>query len=289
MFKCFSVLLTKLLKRGPLLLFFHGWDEDIASSMVDSNCMGWFLKLILRQADFYLVLARSFRRRLIQAGFHADKIAVSSMMVNSEFSCLIEMEKNRSHKRDIKRPFRVLFLSRLSKDKGVWTLAEAIDWWGEMHPDIPTIFTIAGDGPEANPLLTNFQDEIATGFVSMPGYIQGAEKWAFYKESDIFVFPSSHDEGFPNVIVEALAAGLPIIYTPVGALEEILGPENGVRIELAQLSGEILGQKMWYLYQHPERRKSMAKANTRRVQEHYDVSVVCAQMANVYQHVAKLV
>ena len=122
----------------------------------------------------------------------------------------------------------------------------------------------------------------------MPGYVRGAEKHRLFREADLFAFPSSHDEGFPTVIVEALGAGLPIIYTPVGGLEQGLGTTNGVRIELSELAGETLERSMWELYRDPSRRRVIAEANRELARARYDVGVVCAQMGEIYQQVGDI-
>jgi glycosyltransferase involved in cell wall biosynthesis len=83
-----------------------------------------------------------------------------------------------------------------------------------------------------------------------------------------------------------MAAGLPVIYSPVGALAEIMGPENGIRLELSELSGETVGCEIWSLMQDQRRRETMRAAN-QRLSQKYDVSVVFAQMIDVYRHVAE--
>jgi glycosyltransferase involved in cell wall biosynthesis len=116
--------------------------------------------------------------------------------------------------------------------------------------------------------------------------VRDEDKYASFQEADLFVFPSFHAEGFPIAVIESLAAGLPVIYTPVGALAEILGPENGMRIELEDVSAESLGQGIWDLYQDPDRRVAMGMANTQLAQR-FDVKVVCAETAQVYRQVAE--
>jgi glycosyltransferase involved in cell wall biosynthesis len=67
--------------------------------------------------------------------------------------------------------------------------------------------------------------------------------------------------------------------------ERLLGPQNGIRLDLSELSGETLGQEIWNLYQNPARRQAMASANRMLAMERYDVSVVCAEMATLYRHI----
>jgi glycosyltransferase involved in cell wall biosynthesis len=182
--------------------------------------------------------------------------------------------------------FRVLFLSRLAADKGVWPLMDAAEWFQEAHPSVPIQFTCAGDGPEYEALRAHAQEHGLADLVFFPGYVRDEAKYAAFREADLFVFPSFHAEGFPIAVIESLAAGLPVIYTPVGALADILGPENGMRVEVQDVSGEALAQGIWNLYQDPERRMAMGAAN-RQLAQQFDVKVVCAETVKVYRLVAK--
>ena len=112
--------------------------------------------------------------------------------------------------------------------------------------------------------------------------MKGRERMSIMKNSDIFIFPSSHSEGFPNVIIEALANRLPLVYTPVGALDDVLDSDNGIRIELNLLSGETIGKAIECLYHNNGLREKMGRANSQLAQN-YDVSVVCKEMLEIYK------
>jgi glycosyltransferase involved in cell wall biosynthesis len=180
-----------------------------------------------------------------------------------------------------------LFLSRLERDKGVWATIEAVEWLRRAHPEAPFRFVIAGDGSERAQLQDHARTTGLDPWVHFPGYVRGDEKYATFGNADLFLFPSCHGEGSPTAVIEALAAGLPIVYTPVGALDEILGPENGSRIEPDELSGERLGREIWSLYQDPARRQAMSTAN-QRLAHNFDVGTICAQMTQIYRHVVRL-
>jgi glycosyltransferase involved in cell wall biosynthesis len=94
--------------------------------------------------------------------------------------------------------------------------------------------------------------------VRMVPAIRGEERFRYYEEADIFVFPPREPEGLPWVIVEALAAGLPIITTDQGAITEtVLDGENGFIVSLR--SPELLAGKINRLLMEPELMKSMSR------------------------------
>ena len=88
--------------------------------------------------------------------------------------------------------------------------------------------------------------------------VSGVKKLELFAKSDIFVFPPIAPEGHPWVLVEAMAAGLPIISTNQGAISEsVIDGENGFIVE-SNNANEIV-EKIIYLLDNPEKRIEMAK------------------------------
>lgn len=84
----------------------------------------------------------------------------------------------------------------------------------------------------------------------------GKEKVNFFKNADIFVFPPRGPEGHPWVIVEAMAAGLPIISTHQGAItESVIDGVNGFIVE--KKNPQQIAKKVKYLLEHPDIRAKM--------------------------------
>lgn len=276
------LLVAKALGQS-VYLFFHGWDDSVALAMMNGTRRGRLLRWILRRADYCTVLSQQFENQLVQAGWSSSQVQVLPLMI--EVAAYQAPSRSDALAFKDNGAFHVLFLSRLAPDKGVWELMQAAEWLKDAHPNAPLKVTCAGDGSEYEALKRHVQDNDLADMVQLPGYLRGEEKHAAYRGADLFAFPSFHAEGFPIAVIEALAAGLPVVYTPVGALAEILGPENGTRIELANVSGETVGDEIWKLYQDPARRQSMGALNQQLAQR-YDVKVVCADTVDVYRRVA---
>ncbi len=280
------LLIAKSLSRIPVIIFFHGWEKQIAVAIVEKRIIGLLIKGILKKADYFLVLSDSFRETLIKCGFPPNHIEVSTLIVKiAMFSNAVEDSASNN---DQSQPFKVLFLSRIERDKGARELSDAILWIQQTHPETPFEFTIAGSGTDEELLKTGLQREINIGLVKMPGYLIGEEKIKVFQKADLYVFPSRHPEGFPTTILEAMAAGLPLIYTPVGALTEVLGPENGLCIQLTDLSGITLGEAIWDLCLRPDKRLAMSNANQKLIREKYNSDTVCEKMLNLYRQVSQI-
>lgn len=269
---------ANIFSSKPKLIFFRGWDEKIANSMINGLFIGKIIKYFLLKANYYLVLSKKISNQLISAGFPAEKISTTSVMVNVD-----EFDNYRFLRKNLKNEIVILFMSRIEKNKGIWLLIDMLKWWNNYHSSKKIKIIIAGHGSESGSLKSYVKQEHLQESVHIFPFVHGEKKFKLFKEADLFIFPSTHSEGFPNVVLEALAAGLPIIYTPVGALNEILTEANGYRIEINNLSGISLGQTVLDLYNNYEKRKEMSHSNVKMVKEKYDTSIVCSNMLSFYK------
>jgi glycosyltransferase involved in cell wall biosynthesis len=125
----------------------------------------------------------------------------------------------------------VLYVGNLMPAKGIEDLLMALKNLGE-RPNIS--LNVMGEWTDSGfekhcKEIVRSQDDIPVTFLSPK---TGIEKMKLYSEADIFVFPPRMPEGHPWVIIEAMAAGLPIITTDQGAIaESVLNGINGFIVE----------------------------------------------------------
>ncbi len=124
---------------------------------------------------------------------------------------------------DLDDDLNVLYVGRFSEEKGVVYLIKSLNYL-----DKGRLFLV-GSGPQ-EPMLKDvarkFKDR-----VYFLGRVKHDDMPMVYNAMDVFVLPSL-TEGFPNSMLEALACGLPVVVTPVGAIPEVVRPEMGVIVEL---------------------------------------------------------
>jgi glycosyltransferase involved in cell wall biosynthesis len=106
-----------------------------------------------------------------------------------------------------------LYVGRLALEKDLDILIESIKKINKIHPG-KSRFIIAGDGPFAPFLRENAPDNVV-----FTGYLRGEELSTMYASCDAFVFPSS-TETFGNVVLEAMASGLPVIAANSGGVKD---------------------------------------------------------------------
>ncbi len=113
----------------------------------------------------------------------------------------------------------VLTVGRMSREKAHIDLLDAYKRLRVANPDISSKLVIVGDGPERGRLEAAADAHGLSERVIFAGQI--SEVQLFYAAADVFALPS-HSEGSPNVLLEAMAASLPIVATAVGGVPEIV-------------------------------------------------------------------
>jgi glycosyltransferase involved in cell wall biosynthesis len=125
---------------------------------------------------------------------------------------------------------RLLFVGRLVPYKCADLVIEAMNL---LAPDIRrrATLTIVGDGPERENLERSAQSLGVAAQVTFAGWVPQERTLEFYRQSDIFCFPSVREFG-GAVVLEAMAAGLPCIVADYGGIAEYVTEGTGYRITL---------------------------------------------------------
>lgn len=119
---------------------------------------------------------------------------------------------------------RVLFVSRLIQGKGLQYIIPEMKRINDACGRRVSL-TIVGDGPYRGELEKITSESEAGSYVSFVGKKNKEELYRYYSTADLFILPSE-SEGMPNVVLEAMAMGLPILMTPCGGSKELV-TENG--------------------------------------------------------------
>jgi glycosyltransferase involved in cell wall biosynthesis len=220
------VLLTKI-KNKKLAIFWHGWDDTLEIRIKKNYFLRLFFKNTFGRADGFVVLGEIFRKKLISLGvrkdalFHREVMSISKQWIE-EFNIQDKIENKQTQPQNT---LNLLFLSRLMKEKGVYICVDTFSLLLNKYSEMRFLMHIAGDGEELEKLREYVKkNEIPNVFFY--GDIRGDDKFNLLKSCDLFLFPTYHGEGFPNVIVEALFFGLPVITRPIAAIPDMV--EHGV-------------------------------------------------------------
>ena len=117
----------------------------------------------------------------------------------------------------------VLSVGRLSREKAHIDLLSAFDRLRENNPAAKSTVVIVGEGPERASLAAAAASLRLTERVIFVGEVSNVQP--YYAAADVVVLPS-HSEGSPYVLLEAMAANVPIVATAVGGVPEMVEDEE---------------------------------------------------------------
>lgn len=172
--------------------------------------------------------------------------------------------------------FRLLFVGRLTEEKGVIYLCQAMQILAEQSKDIEA--TIIGEGPEKKTLERYVEDNGLKHLVHFTGWVDNAEVTTYYQQSDVFVGPSIQiangwKEALGLVFIEALATGTPVVASRIGGVGDVVKDgESGYLVK--QRSPEQIAEKVLNLKASPKLCQSMGKNGRRHVEQRFSWRVV---------------
>jgi glycosyltransferase involved in cell wall biosynthesis len=261
--------------RRLVLVFFRGWDPACEAT-IRRRCP-WAFRSVYGVANAVIVLAEEFRRSLRSLGISAPIFVETTVAADSSFEEPVRAAHGVS---DELGQCRVLYLSRLDRNKG---LLEAIDALERLRADFPRVtLTVAGDGPERASAEATVRERGIPG-VTFLGHVDGVAKSHAFGSADIFLFPT-FAEGMPNAILEAMAHGLPIVTRAVGGLADFFDDGRMGYITESR-DPAVFAQLVGRLASDPELRASIGRYNREYAHAHFKASVVASRLETIYDEV----
>ena len=221
-----DVALVHVLPRScAVIMQFHG-SQSTRLVAPGSRAFKLATKLLLARAAGVLVLSQEERAQWTRFAPDAHVQVVRNPLPPLGFADV---------QRSGEGPRTILCVARLIPRKGVSVLVRALPL---VQRDLPCRLMIAGEGSEEASIRALASDLGVEDSVTLAGYLEGAELAGLYEAADVFALPTTHDEGFPTVILEAMSAGLPVVTTPSrGAADHL---EEGINVLFAA-AGDLEG------------------------------------------------
>lgn len=168
--------------------------------------------------------------------------------------------------------FLLVCAARLSAEKGIDVLLSAMGQIVREYPFCKCV--IVGEGALREALLAQTKTLGLTGHIFFEGFQSDVRPYLC--AADAFVL-TSHIEGLPFSILEAMACGLPCVVTDVGGnAEAVANRVNGLVVKPGSV--DDVAQAVIYLLKHPEERARMAQASRSRAENEFDIE---ARMADI--------
>lgn len=276
------------LPADRFVLHFHGpWAEE---SRLEGQGTSWVAakrlveRTVYRKAGRAIVLSNAFATILHQDyGVPRERISVIPGGVDvGRFDVRLSRAECRARLGWPPDQPIVLTVRRLVRRMG---LEHLIDAAGLVRAQVPgLVLHVVGKGPLESALAARIRAGGLGGTVRLLGRLPDDALALAYRAADIFVVPSVALEGFGLVAAEALAAGTPVLVTPVGGLPEVVSPLSD-NLVLADSSAAAIASGLVSVFRRGVRLPDEASCR-RFARERYAWPVIAAAVADVYRRVA---
>ena len=289
-FALYTFPILNLIKNIPLVTHFHGpWALE--SNVEAQNSVVLWTKKYIEKAVYnrstsFIVLSQTFcdilhqeyqvpleQINIIPGGVDIDRFNIN--LSPAEARTILNWHQERP---------TIFCIRRLAKRMGLENLVTAMVAVRDRYPDI--ILYIAGKGALADTLQSQITQLGLRDHVQLLGYIPDEQLPLCYRGANFSVVPTVALEGFGLVVVESLAAGTPVLGTPIGGIPEILRPfsedlvlEGVAPKQLASGIIEVLSN---------DRILPTSKACLDYVQKNYNWQEISQRIKLVYQKASQL-
>ena len=283
--------LTKKLTKAPRVLTTHHLAHSVLNTIRPTyfnriknlggeiGIVPYIEKICINRADKIIAVSNYTKRELILTyNVPGTKIEVISNGIEQEsFDFNEEERKEIGDKFGIHKKSTVMFVGRLEERKGLSLLLQAFK---QVLTNIDAHLVVVGSGDQKP------YQELACSLgimnrVIFTGYVDELSLRKLYSICDVYVL-SSRLEGFGLTIVEAMAAGKPVVATKVGEIPEIVNSgENGILVEVDDLDG--LANGMCTYLGDEKLAKNVGKRNAKYVRERFSWEKSAKEMERVYR------
>jgi glycosyltransferase involved in cell wall biosynthesis len=292
--KAFVGVLLTVLRQGPVILHVHAASDTSFWRKSLFMAFGLLAKcpLILhlhggRFKEFYEVECGPLGRRIIR--FFIDRAAyvvvlseswrewVSSISANPGVVCIPNPVLEPPERTVRAEPHTILFMSRVCEEKGIFDLLQALR---ALRASIPGLRLICAGEGDVDAVAERARALGLSDAVTFPGWVVGAEKDACLQRASVFVLPS-YAEAMPMGLLEAMAAGIPTVSTPVGGIPDVV--TDGVD-GLLIVPGDVaaLERQLRRLLQDPKLAARLAAAARETVRRRFPADRMLAQLERIY-------
>jgi len=274
--------LVSKLTDVPLVYTIQGPGTRTGHPVVDTvvTCYDWTIeRLIVRQAKRVVSLSKRLIPRITQWGAKESNISVIPSGVDyhhfdSERTGVKSKAASLRNELHIDKNIVIGYLGRLSPVKGLIYLIRAVKQVQTKYPNI--VLLIVGDGALRKDLEMMAED------LGIKAIFAGwqTDTTPYYSIMDIFVLPSFF-EGLPNVILEAMAMGKPIVATNIGGNPDlVVHGQNGFLVSPGNV--ESLADAIETLILNADLRVKMGCESSDMIRERFDWNVIAPHIEKVY-------
>ncbi len=245
-----------------ITVFIHGWDQAFFAS-----CKPWRLSGLYKAGKIF-VLSDEFKKELQKKGYPNDILVETTVVANDFIRCFDEKGPAQTSQPNI------LYLARLEPEKGIMTLLQAFRDLSVRYPQMH--LDIAGFGSLEDEVKAFIATEGLQN-VTYHGLVRGQAKTSLFKSSGIYVLPTSHGEGLPISVLEAMAAGMVVVTSSAGALNDFF-KDGKMGYKLSNVSGAHVAEKIEEAIRSKSKAEGISRFNFDYARNHFTVDKAISRL-----------
>lgn len=262
----------------PVIAVSRGWTGE----NFRIRCYEALDRRVLRWMDAVVCVSQSQAEKIRRSGVRPDKVTVIQNAIHTNRFAEPQLEYRERLLRLFPSPpeWIVGAAGRLSPEKGFAVLVDAA---AEVIQRFPrTGFVIFGDGALRDALDAQIRGRQLQNSFVLAGFCANLDR--YLPHFDMVVLPS-FTEGLPNVALEAMAAGRPVVGTAVGGIPEVV--DDGCTGFLVPPTNPLaLAERIVALLNAPERRQAMGAAGRLRVERHFEFAAHANRYRELFERLA---
>jgi len=250
------ILIAKILRRKVIC---HLRGGNIRNWFNSANPVTrWYVRCVHSLINGQIVLGETLRH-LFSGIVQDQKIFVIPNGRNFE---------NLNIKKQYNRKTTILYLATFDRTKGILDVLNSVPKVWNSCTNVEFVFAGNWHRPDLTKEIKCYVAENPSLPITFFAPVYGRKKFEILNNADVFVFPPNCPEGHPWVIVEAMAAGLPIISTDQGAIKEsVVDGVNGFIVE--KRNPTAIAEKIITLIENTRLRHEMGKASRKLYEEKF--------------------
>jgi len=230
---------------------------------------GWGYRLSMKLSHYLVTGSEKMKKGYSEHyGLDLDKIKVVPNWINL----------NRFKSKNKKQTKNLIFVHWLSKRKGADMITPIVLKLKNLIKDFKLI--VVGNGPYKKDLLKEIKENKLEKYIKIIGAVPNKDLAKYYEKADILIMPSM-EEGFPRVLLEAMAAGVPYVASDVGAVKEI-APKIGQRFLVKPGDIEMFVHKIEILLSDKKTYNEFKKQELEKVKE-YGLEKIVEKFINLFK------
>ncbi|MDX2245490.1 MAG: glycosyltransferase family 4 protein [Bacteroidia bacterium] len=256
-----------------IVVFWRGWSPEFEKTATSK--FWWFMKRTFMKADAKIVLAEEFVEKVRSWGFKKPVYQETTVVDMRLVEGLTETQVIKKVQDETE--INLLFLARLERNKGIFEILESYKTLKPRYPHLT--LSIAGTGGAYKEVESYIQSHKLRD-IKMLGFVQDSSKKQAFHHADIYLFPSTHGEGMPNSLLEAMGCGLPVITTPNAGIKDFF-EEGKMGLILEEVTASLLTRKIEQLLEDQSLRSKISTHNFQYAAGRFYASVVARRLENI--------